>query len=128
MILLCASVYWIWLSILFNAAAARLVGRCGVKFIKVVGLATYPIYLVHDLAGAVLVRWLVQFRLHDDIALFIAVSFIVSSSIVIVQFAEPPVRLILTSIMDRLLAAFGPLAQKRLMRPTFSAVGGRALG
>jgi peptidoglycan/LPS O-acetylase OafA/YrhL len=115
------SLGWIGLSVRYNDAAIRAIGNKGVRYVRMIGLATYPIYLLHDVVGAVLVRWLVALGLPNETALGITIAVIVAAGIV-VALAAKPLRYIIGRAMDTVLRWLAPGMRARLQQPTFSAV------
>jgi len=116
-----ASLGWIALSIRYNNAAALALGYNRVRYVRMIGLATYPIFLLHALAGAVLVGWLVRLGLPDETALCIAIVAIVAAGIAIAS-ATKPFRQITGNTIDTILRRLAPGVRARLQQPTFSAV------
>jgi peptidoglycan/LPS O-acetylase OafA/YrhL len=66
--------------------------------VRLLGLTTYPLYLLHDVVGAALIGRLVQLGVNPYSALVVSIAAVVVASIVIAAFVEP-------AIQKRMLAA-----------------------
>lgn len=62
------------------------------RMVRQVGLATYPLYLIHNVVGATLLRWIVSIGATETVSLWISVAFCVSLAFVISSFAEPIIK------------------------------------
>jgi peptidoglycan/LPS O-acetylase OafA/YrhL len=62
------------------------------RAIRLTGLATYPLYLLHDVAGAATMRWSVLSGMDQHAALLIAMVFVVVVSFVVASLLEPALR------------------------------------
>ena len=65
------------------------------------GLMTYPLYLIHDNFGAVLLRTLVDFGFNRFVALGITVLLCLVSSFIVAAVLEPPIQELLRKIFNR---------------------------
>jgi len=57
--------------------------------VRLLGLTTYPLYLLHDVVGAALIGKLVQIGVNPYGALGISIAAVVATSIAIAAFIEP---------------------------------------
>jgi peptidoglycan/LPS O-acetylase OafA/YrhL len=69
---------------------------------RTIGLATYPLYLLHDLVGVILIRALTELGCGRFVALIGAIAFALGASLLIAIRIEPFVREWLRRILDRL--------------------------
>jgi len=120
-VLFLASLGWIGISIHYNEVAIRLIGNKGARYIRIIGLATYPIYLLHDVAGAVLLRWLVWLGLSSEAALCVTIAATIATGIGVASVAKP-LRYSTGRAMDIILQWLAPGMRAKLQQPTFSAV------
>src|SRR5690606_61909 len=67
--------------------------------IRVLGLATYPIYLLHDVFGAAVMRWLRTNGCSQYGSLFGSVAIVILVSIIITLYLEPPLKRVLSKIV-----------------------------
>jgi peptidoglycan/LPS O-acetylase OafA/YrhL len=70
------------------------------------GLATYPLYLLHFSVGVALVRELVQAGVPPVPALLLGLAVLVLAAVAIAEFAEPAVRRGLRWVLDRIESSF----------------------
>ena len=70
------------------------------------GLATYPLYLLHFSVGIALVRELVQAGTPPTLAFLIGLAVLVLAAIAIAEFVEPVVRRGLRFVLDRIESSF----------------------
>jgi peptidoglycan/LPS O-acetylase OafA/YrhL len=89
-ILFLAAFAAIVLSIRFNASLKRLVGRAWPIF-PVAGLMTYPLYLVHNVVGVVILKRLSDLGVERHVALLSAAVLMIVLAWLICQKAEPVV-------------------------------------
>ncbi|MGA7159098.1 MAG: acyltransferase [Acidobacteriaceae bacterium] len=85
------SVAAIVLSVQHNSAVTRMLGDRGNKFARTLGLMTYPLYLLHQRAGATLI-----FKLHghlpDNISLIITSLLCFATSYLALSYLERPLQ------------------------------------
>ncbi len=89
-------------SLVLNGSLLRIVGAAS-PALRILGLATYPLYLLHDVAGAVIMSWLAVHGFGQVAALLIAALAIVVLSIC-AERAEHPVRWVtrrILALLDR---------------------------
>jgi exopolysaccharide production protein ExoZ len=80
---------------------------------KRIGLMTYPMFLVHNILGAGLIRLMVGMGVNQWLALLIAVSAVLALAYAICRFAEPAIRAKMRDALDWIEArAIALLAQK----------------
>ncbi len=91
-------------SVRFNSLLSA--NRKVVRLARVLGLATYPMYLWHDVIGAALIGLLLRFGVNRYVALIIAIGFVMSSTMVIAISVEPKLQKWLRSKIDQLSASF----------------------
>jgi peptidoglycan/LPS O-acetylase OafA/YrhL len=75
-------------------------GRRSIRLIRILGLATYPLYLFHLTVGAAIMKVVLIAGASKYTALALAICLCVSASIAIAVFVEPPIR----TLLRRLLA------------------------
>ncbi|WP_423415142.1 acyltransferase [Hyphomicrobium sp. B1] len=68
---------------------------------KNLGLMTYPLYLIHSVVGAFLIRVMVRSGINPWIALTIAVLSMLSLAYEVSRYGEPPVRRLLRAAWER---------------------------
>jgi len=78
------------------------------RALRLIGLATYPLYLIHPVLGSWFVRLLLLAGASRWAALLIAVALLVGVAVLIAQFIEPRVRHLMRSVLD----AFGGAANR----------------
>jgi peptidoglycan/LPS O-acetylase OafA/YrhL len=78
------------------------------RVFRTLGLATYPLYLLHDVTGAAILRWLLDAGLGRWEALGVAMASVIAASIAISQWIEPAVRLALASGLSAVEAIAAP--------------------
>jgi peptidoglycan/LPS O-acetylase OafA/YrhL len=86
-----ASLVSIIFAIKFNSQIGSWLGSRGVAFARVLGLMTYPLYLIHQRAGYVLVSFLHRF-IPDLGALFVTMALFILLSFVIHSYLERPIQ------------------------------------
>jgi peptidoglycan/LPS O-acetylase OafA/YrhL len=67
-----------------------------------VGLATYPLYLLHDVIGLAVLRWLIKAGLGPMVALILALASVIALSFAVALVAEPHLKRSLRSFELRL--------------------------
>jgi peptidoglycan/LPS O-acetylase OafA/YrhL len=87
------------LSVRFNDLVSRVIPG---RFARSVGIATYPLYLINDLIGAVFLKWAYAFTSHAGAALAFAMLATSALAFSIAAFAEPLVRTVLAPTFDRI--------------------------
>jgi peptidoglycan/LPS O-acetylase OafA/YrhL len=86
-------------AIFYNQALHRIVGKSA-TMIKVLGLVTYPLYLLHDIIGAALLKAAASSGMPPIAALTLAVASVVALSWVVTQYLEPPIRARLRDLLS----------------------------
>jgi peptidoglycan/LPS O-acetylase OafA/YrhL len=81
-----------------------------VETLRVLGLATYPLYLVHQVLGAFALKFLIAAGAPPIAAAFLAGVFFVGLAIVIARYAEPPLRGVLRDAMRGNAGRLAPAA------------------
>jgi exopolysaccharide production protein ExoZ len=71
------------------------------RFIRAIGLMTYPLYLLHDVIGVGILNSLISRGISSYPALFAAVATMVGASFIVSTWAEPSLRQLLASVLDR---------------------------
>ena len=94
-----ASVLFIVLAIRFNSQIGSSLGTRGVAIVRLLGLMTYPLYLIHQRAGYVLVAFLHRF-IPDLGALVLAMAFFILLSFVIHSYLERPIQRYLRTLLS----------------------------
>jgi peptidoglycan/LPS O-acetylase OafA/YrhL len=92
----------VWLLALALAYAATRVPEKSGRFLATLGLATYPLYLLHYYCGVALMRWLGDYKLNRWIILITVIFIMVGGSVVIVRMERP-----LRRVLDFTLGACG---------------------
>jgi peptidoglycan/LPS O-acetylase OafA/YrhL len=87
-------------AIFSNDALHRLFGKWA-QIIKFMGLMTYPLYLLHDIIGAALLRAAFLLGAPPLAALTFAVAIVLTLSWAVTQFLEPPIRARLRNFLSR---------------------------
>lgn len=122
-LLFAASLGAFYLSTQYNALAVRYLGAGGVRLARIAGLMTYPLYLLHDIAGAIMIRWLVRYaNLPDTLALAAAIIGLLALSFAVAMVAEPRIRPVIRGVSKRLLGFCAPALRRRFERATVPAV------
>jgi peptidoglycan/LPS O-acetylase OafA/YrhL len=73
--------------------------------LRIVGLATYPLYLIHDNFGKVALNTLLDRGFNRYVALGAAVSLCIVSSFLVAIILEPPIQRVIRMIFDRGISA-----------------------
>lgn len=88
------------------AAAAPLqafLARCvGSDALKTAGLATYPLYLIHQQAGFIVILWLTRHGVEGHVAMLGTAALALGTALAIIRWAEPPLRQWLGARIDAL--------------------------
>jgi peptidoglycan/LPS O-acetylase OafA/YrhL len=96
-------VFW-FASLLFVVASVvwkeKIYDILPVRLARTVGLATYPLYLLHDVAGAALLRLFASIGLNRWLALILALSLAIAASIWIADRLEPILRRKFALLLD----------------------------
>ena len=71
------------------------------RALRVLGLMTYPLYLIHNNFGAALLRLLVDLDLNQFAALSVVVSLCLVFSFFVATVLEPPIRRFVKAVFDR---------------------------
>lgn len=79
-------------------------GRPSFRWLRIAGLATYPLYLLHFALGAYLMRLIVDGGLSADAALVIVIPVLVGLAVAIALGPEPALRRLLRRFLDHLEA------------------------
>jgi peptidoglycan/LPS O-acetylase OafA/YrhL len=87
-----ASVVAITCSVIFNERLKHKLVEKGVTFARNMGLATYPLYLLHDLVGAALMKNLAIIGVPDGAGLAIALIVVSAAAYLIAVYLEPIIR------------------------------------
>jgi peptidoglycan/LPS O-acetylase OafA/YrhL len=85
-----------------GALQAPLARWIGSGPLKIAGLATYPLYLIHQQAGFVVILWLTQHGVEGHLAMLGTAALALCVAIAIVRWAEPPLRRWLAARIDAL--------------------------
>jgi peptidoglycan/LPS O-acetylase OafA/YrhL len=96
-------------AIFYNETLHRFFGKSA-RVIKFMGLMTYPLYLVHDIVGAALLKAAFFIGASPPAALAFAVAIVLALSWTVTRFLEPPIRSRLRSV---LAGSFSPAVQAR---------------
>ena len=83
-----------------NEALHKLFGKSA-QIIKFMGLMTYPLYLLHDIIGAALLKTAFSLGAPPLAALAFAVAVVLALSWAVTQFLEPPIRARLRNFLSR---------------------------
>jgi peptidoglycan/LPS O-acetylase OafA/YrhL len=86
-------------AIFYNEALHKLFGKSAAT-IKFLGLMTYPLYLLHDIIGAALLKFTFLLGAPPVAALVLAVAFVVALSGAVTRFLEPPIRIRLRNFLS----------------------------
>jgi peptidoglycan/LPS O-acetylase OafA/YrhL len=87
-------------AIFSNEALHTLFGKSA-RIIKVMGLMTYPLYLLHDIIGAALLKTAFLLGAPPLVALAFAVAIVLALSWGVTQFLEPPIRARLRNFLSK---------------------------
>ena len=92
-------------SVRFNAVIRAACGDRVASFVRLIGLSTYPLYLVHYVSAGAIVWALYKVGVGLSVAIWSAGFAMVALSFVIVLVFEPPLKLLLRSILNQAGAA-----------------------
>ena len=81
----------VWLLALLLAYGSVHWSLKGSRWLALVGLATYPLYLLHQYCGIAFMRWFADHGLNRWVILVVVISIVIGSSFVVVM-AERPIR------------------------------------
>jgi exopolysaccharide production protein ExoZ len=70
------------------------------KGLRIAGLMTYPLYLLHQHIGAVVTSRLIETGLEQNTARLLAIAFCFALTYVVVAFLEPPLRKAISRVFD----------------------------
>ena len=87
------------LSVRFNDQVSRVIPG---RFARNIGIATYPLYLINDVIGAVFLKGAYALTSHAEAALAFAMLATCALALSIAAFAEPPIRTVLATAFDRI--------------------------
>ena len=89
----------IFLSVRFNDQISRVIPG---RFARNIGIATYPLYLINDVIGAVFLKGAYALTSQAEAALAFAMLATCALALSIAAFAEPPIRTVLATAFDRI--------------------------
>jgi peptidoglycan/LPS O-acetylase OafA/YrhL len=92
-------------SVRFNAVIRAACGDRIARFIRLIGLSTYPLYLVHFILAGAIVWALYRAGVGLSVAMWVAGFAIVALSFVIVLVFEPPLKFLLRGLLNQVGAA-----------------------
>jgi hypothetical protein len=92
-------------SVRFNAVIAAACGDRVARFVRLIGLSTYPLYLVHFVLAGAIVWVLYKVGLGLSVAIWGAGFAVVAVSFVIVLVFEPPLKFLLRRLLNQAGAA-----------------------
>jgi peptidoglycan/LPS O-acetylase OafA/YrhL len=92
-------------SVRFNAVIRAACGDRIARFIRLIGLSTYPLYLVHFILAGAIVWALYRAGVGLSVAIWSAGFAVVAVSFVIVLFFEPPLKFLLRRLLNQAGAA-----------------------
>ena len=87
-------------AIVLSAAFRRRIDRFAPR-VRLAGLATYPLYLLHEDIGLVALGALYAVGVRDLPAFLIVAAAMIALSVLVARFAEPPIRRALSGLLDR---------------------------
>ena len=82
---------------------------------RLLGLTTYPLYLLHELVGAAMFGWLHRQGINKHAALLAAFTFVMLTSVGIAKYLEPPLERIIKNQTDIIAGQ-----RRRIKRFTFA--------
>jgi peptidoglycan/LPS O-acetylase OafA/YrhL len=94
------------LSVRFNDQISRVIPG---RFARIIGIATYPLYLINDVIGAAFLKWAYALTSHAEVALAFAMLATCALAVSMAAFAEPPIRTVLATVFDRIWRKRFPL-------------------
>jgi len=87
------------LSVRFNDQISRVIPA---RFARNIGIATYPLYLINDLVGAVIMKGTYALTSHAELALAFAMLATCLLALSMAAFAEPPIKMVFATAFDRI--------------------------
>ncbi|TPK38711.1 acyltransferase [Mesorhizobium sp. B2-5-3] len=96
-------------SVRFDALLSARIGERTLAWIRLCGTATYPLYLLHDIIGAAILRAIALQGVERYTALICTFAIVIALSIAITLALEPPLRKSIARIID-----FRPLRPKAI--------------
>ena len=90
------------LAIIASMLSTGKLGNRSLRLTRTLGLATYPLYLVHQIAGAAIMKVVLIAGGGRYTALTIAICVCISASVAIAVFIEPPIRTLLRGFVARI--------------------------
>ncbi len=96
-----AAVCFLWLSVVANARVHCFLGVRGLRLTRKIGLATYPLYLLHAQLGRLLIGGLHHLGCPYSWALFCTCTVMIALALAVAEIAEPYVRRNLASVLTR---------------------------
>jgi peptidoglycan/LPS O-acetylase OafA/YrhL len=87
------------LSVRFNDQISRVIPA---RLARNIGIATYPLYLINDLVGAVILKGTYALTSHAELALAFAMLATCLLALSMAAFAEPPIKMALATVFDRI--------------------------
>jgi peptidoglycan/LPS O-acetylase OafA/YrhL len=87
-------------AIAYNQVLHKLFGKWA-EVIKFLGLMTYPLYLLHDIIGAALLKAASLVGASPLVALVFAMTIVLALSWAVTQFLEPPIQVLLRVLLSR---------------------------
>jgi peptidoglycan/LPS O-acetylase OafA/YrhL len=79
-------------SLLMQQWIIRILPKYILSMIRQVGLATYPLYLIHNVIGATLIRWIIFIGATETVSLWMSATICVLLSFAISSLVEPSIR------------------------------------
>ena len=80
---------------------------------RTIGLATYPLYLIHDTFGTLILRYVLDLGAGRYEALSVAIAACVGASLAIAPVLEPPLQTVVKRVFDQYYQLSGALMQPR---------------
>jgi peptidoglycan/LPS O-acetylase OafA/YrhL len=81
--------------------------------LRTIGLATYPLYLIHDTFGTLILRYVLDLGAGRYEALSVAIAACVGASLAIAPVLEPPLQTVVKRVFDQYYQLSGALMQPR---------------
>lgn len=86
-------------SVRWNEAVCRPFGRW-LPTVRLIGLATYPLYLIHNVVGMAIMRWLLDLGGTPYVALGLAIVTVIALAFLIAAALEPAMRSAVKSLLE----------------------------
>jgi peptidoglycan/LPS O-acetylase OafA/YrhL len=104
------------LSVRFNDQISRVIPS---RLARNIGIATYPLYLINDLVGAVILKGAYALTSHAELALVFAMLATCAIAMSMAAFGEPPIKMVLATAFDRIwpMQAWRPRGREHDLRP-----------